>query len=255
MTSWPELQEAFAGGLLNPERPVPAGVVDPEGRACARRYGVYRNNVTVGLAGALAESFPAVRRLVGEAFFRAMAIAYARAEPPRSPVMAAYGSGFADFVAGFEPASGLPYLPDVARIEQAWVEAYHAADADPIDPAAFAELPPEALPHLRLVLHPSLKIVRSPYAALSIWRSNIEEGCEPSVEDAGLAEDVLILRPETEVEVREVAPGGAAFLQALAAGRTVVEAWGGALEETADFDLSAHLAGLLEMGAITGFEP
>lgn len=255
MTSWPELQGAFAGALLDPRRPVPAGVVDPAGAACARRFGVYRNNVAAGLAGALAESFPAVQRLVGKDFFQAMAIAYARTDPPRSPVMAAYGAGFADFIAGFEPAASLPYLADVARIEQAWVEAYHSADAEPIDPALLAELPQEALPHLRLRLHPSLRVVRSPWAVLSIWRCNAEAAPADRVEDAGTPEDALILRPQAEVEVRALGPGAALFLQALVAGDPVVEAWRQALGEAADFDLAAHLAGLLEMGAVAGFEP
>jgi hypothetical protein len=254
MTFWPDLQSAFAGALLDPQRPIPAGVVDPEGRTCGRRFGVYRNNVTVGLAGALAESFPAVQRLVGEEFFRAMAITYARAEPPRSPIMAAYGASFPDFIARFDPAASLPYLADVAHIEQAWVEAYHAADVDQFDPAAFASVPPDVLPHLRLQLHPSMRIVRSAYAALSIWRCNTEADSVEPLEDIDVPEDALILRPEAEVEVRAIAPGGARFLAELLAGQTVLEAWGEALNEAAVFDLGAHLAGLLEMGAIVGFE-
>jgi hypothetical protein len=254
MTSWPELQGAFAQALLDPGRPIPEGVVDPQGALCARRFGVYRNNVMVGLSGALAESFPAVRRLVGEDFFRAMAITYARTAPPRSPVMAAYGAGFADFIARFEPAGGLPYLPDVARIEQAWFEAYHAADAAPVDPAAFAKIAPDALPHLRLHLHPSIRIVRSAYAALSIWRYNTEEASERSLEDVEVPEDALILRSVSEVEVRSIPRGGAVFLEALVDEDTVVDAWVKAMEDAADFDLTANLVGLMEMGAIVGFE-
>lgn len=239
---------------MDPQRDVPASVVDPEGAVCARRFGVYRNNVTVGLSGALAESFPAVQRLVGEDFFRAMAIAYARSQPPRSPVMTAYGAGFPAFIAAFEPAQGLRYLADVACIEQGWVEAYHAADAEPLDPAAFGGIPPDALPRLRLRLHPSLRIVSSRWAALSLWRWNTEDTSTDLAVDVETPEDVLILRPEAEVEVREIAPGGAAFLKALLAGDTVVDAWGQALQDVADFDLAAHLAGLMEMGAIVGFE-
>jgi hypothetical protein len=255
MTSWPDLQGAFAGALLDPQRPIPPGVVDPEGEPCGRRFGVYRNNVTIGLSGALAESFPAVRQLVGDEFFRAMAIAYARVEPPRSPIMALYGSGFPDFVARFEPAASLPYLADVARIEQAWVEAYHAADAKRLDPALLGTLQPQGLPHLRLRLHPSMRIVRSPYAALSIWRCNTEPDEADALHDVARPEDALILRPEAVVEVRALARGGAAFLAGLLLEMTVVEAWGEALDEAADFDLAAHLAGLMDMGAIVGFEP
>jgi hypothetical protein len=254
MPNWSELQADFASALLDPRRPVPPAVVDPRGAVCARRFGVYRNNVTVGLSGALAESFPAVRRLVGDEFFRAMAVAYARAEPPRSPVMAAYGEGFPAFVADFEPARGLPYLADVARIEQAWVEAYHAAEAAPLDPEAFTRLAPEALPHLRLRLHPSLRIVRSAHAALSIWTCNTETAAMEPVQDPDGPEDVLILRPDAEVEVRALGRGGAPFLLALLADETVVEAFGRAVQSAPGFDLGGHLAGLMDMGAIVGFD-
>lgn len=253
MTSWPELQGAFAGALLDPRREAPAGVVGPDDVICARRFGVYRNNVTVGLSGALTESFPAVQRLVGEDFFRAMAIAYARREPPRSPIMAAYGEGFPGFIAGFAPASNLPYLADVARIEQAWVEAYHAADADPMDPSHFNTVSPDALPHLRLRLHPSLRVISSPWSALSIWRCNIDEDAIDRLEEVARPEDALILRSEVDVEVSAIAPGGATFVQALQAGETVVDAWGRALQDVADLDLAGHLAGLMEMGAIIGY--
>ena len=40
-----------------------------------------------------------------------------------------YGDGFPAFVASFPPAGAIPFLADVARLENAWVEAYHAAEA------------------------------------------------------------------------------------------------------------------------------
>ncbi len=90
-------------------------------------------------------AFPAVERIVGEEFFQAMARAYVLAEPPRSPVLMDYGTTFADFIAGFAPAASLPYLPDVARIERAWREAYHAEDAEPLGPEAFAGIGADAI--------------------------------------------------------------------------------------------------------------
>ena len=38
---------------------------------------------------------------------------------------------FPNFLETFEPAQRAPFLPDVARIEWAWRQAYHAADARP----------------------------------------------------------------------------------------------------------------------------
>ncbi|MEP4753707.1 MAG: DNA-binding domain-containing protein, partial [Nitratireductor sp.] len=87
----------FAAPLLDPDRPTPPGVAGPGAKAGDVRYNVYRNNVTVSLIDALADTFPAVRRIVGEAFFRDMARLYVRREPPRSPLLFDYGHGFAAF--------------------------------------------------------------------------------------------------------------------------------------------------------------
>ena len=75
---------------------------------------VYRNNVVAGLIETLKDNYPAVRRIVGSEFFRAMALQFVTANPPHSPVMLGYGAGFAKFIARFEPAATLPYLPDTS---------------------------------------------------------------------------------------------------------------------------------------------
>ena len=115
-----ERQRGFAAAILDPARPMPDGLVGPDGEPGPKRFAVYRNNVVVGLTETLKDAFPAVHRIVGADFFRAMARAYVMVEPPRSPILLDYGAGFPDFIRQFEPAAVLPYLADVARIERAW---------------------------------------------------------------------------------------------------------------------------------------
>src|SRR5438552_2223021 len=64
-----------------------------------RGFGVHRNTVLSGLSEALRLSYPVVDRLVGSAFFDQAALAFARRTPPREPVLARYGAGFADALA------------------------------------------------------------------------------------------------------------------------------------------------------------
>ncbi len=162
-----ERQRGFAAALLDPGLPMPDGLVGPDGEPGPKRFAVYRNNVVAGLTETLKDAFPAVHRIVGTDFFRAMARAYVLVEPPRSPIMLDYGAGFPDFIRQFDPAAGLPYLADVARIERAWTEAYHAPEASPIDPGVFMAIAPDQLPSVRLALHPSLRILRSQFPALT----------------------------------------------------------------------------------------
>ena len=248
-----ERQREFAKALLDPELALPAGLLGPDGEPSLARFSVYRNNVVAGLTETLRDAFPAVHRLVGTDFFRAMARIYVAIEPPLSPILLDYGAGFPDFIGGFEPAATLPYLADVARIERAWCEAYHASEATPIDPATLSAIDPEQLPAIRLLLHPSVRFVRSRFPALTIWRMNIKDGMPTPVDLAGGGEDALIIRPVADVEVRPLPTGSLEFIQELAAGSSVLAAFEAGLTANPRFDLSANLSDLLRVGAVVSY--
>jgi uncharacterized protein len=252
-------QQQFARALLDSSQPVPPGLQGPDGRRCPRRFGVYRNNVAVSLIEALEAGFPAIRRLVGERFFRAMAQAFATTHPPRSPMLWEYGAEFPRFITGFAPAASLPYLADVARIERAWIEAYHAADASVLEPQTLAHIPGERVGAIRFILHPSVRWVRSSYPALTIWRANVARATPPPIDLAVGGEEVLLVRPGAEVQVRALPPGGAVFLRSLARGQVLATAAAAAATSPRSaapagrFDLASHLAGLLDSGALESF--
>ncbi|KAA1175421.1 DUF2063 domain-containing protein [Rhizobium tropici] len=241
-------QSEFAAALIDPDHAVPKGLTAWSGPEPARRFGVYRNNVAIGLIGALASRFPAAERIVGAEFFAAMAHAFIRLHPPRSPLLLAYGDDFPEFVEGFEPTQEIPYLPDVMRLEVARGRAYHAADAIPADAALLATVEPEGLAKLKFAPHPSASVIRSAYPAVTIWAMNTGQ-----IELADIAdwagEDALIIRPEMIVEVHRLPLGGATFLERLFAGADLGSAFETSLAETADFDLSANLAGAFTAGA------
>jgi len=236
-------QDAFAHALRDPDAPVPRGVISHNSDAPRKRFTVYRNNVMVGLITALETRFPAVRKIVGEDFFRAMAKVFADAHPPLSPLMMFYGDAFPSFLAGFEPAQEVPYLADVARLEAARTRACHAADATPLTPAALRGSASEALADLRFILHPSLEIVASDYPIVMIWAMNSDEMELAPITDWH-GEDALVSRPGVDVEVRRLPPGAKTFLQGLAAGDPLGAAAALALATNAHFDLAANLAAL-----------
>ncbi len=247
----PAHEAAFAPALLDPRRAIPTGLV---GAAATSRFNVYRNNVIVSLIDALADIYPAVQRITGAEFFRAMARFHIRATPPASPLLFEYGRDFPAFIAAYEHARQMPWLADVARIERAWLDAYHAAEAPALSAAALGAVAPESLADLRLAPHPATRVVCSRCPAVAIFAMNRAEApVTPLHSDA--AEDALITRPEAEVAVRLLPPGGAVFLTGLMRGAALGEAAQAAFDARPDFDLAANIAGMIEAGAFTAMRP
>ncbi|UQS15484.1 DUF2063 domain-containing protein [Pseudomonas sp. HS6] len=241
-------QATFSAALLDVGLPCPHGLYSTNGADPASRFAVYRNNVQGSLSNALADSFPVVMQLVGEEFFRAMAGVFIQNHPPHSPLMSDYGSDLADFISGFEPASSVPYLADVARLERLRTLAYHAADASPSSQeqiaAAFADQ--EALSSLQIGLHPSLHVLDSVFAVVDIWAAHQHDATLAGI-DLNQAQQALILRNGLEVEVFAVDPGASQFIRQLKAGLSLTQA----LESAEAFDLSQTLALLISRQAIT----
>jgi hypothetical protein len=245
-------QADFAAALLNPEAACPVGLQAWNNSGPEKRFAVYRNNVISSLIGALADTFPVVQALVGVDFFRAMAGVFVRQSPPRSRLLVHYGQGFAEFIENFEPAGSVPYLADVARLEMARVEAFHAADAAPLSPtpASVILASGERIGELRLTVHPSVRLVPSCYAIVSIWAAHQGHGDLTAIEPWS-GETALVLRPHLDVLVLPCDPGVTEFVLCLQRGRDLAESAGTAAAITQDFDLSATLALLMTHGALT----
>lgn len=240
----------FAPGLFDPTINAPADIVAPRGKGVVNRYNVYRNNVTVSLIDALAAIYPAVQRITGVDFFRAMARFHVRAMPPQSPLLFEYGRAFPSFIESYEYARDMPWLADTARIERAWLDAYHAADAAPLSAQAFAAFDAGSLAQLRFVAHPAARIVRSRYPAVAIFAMNRKDGpIEPL--HASDAQDALITRPGQDVIVSQLPDGGAAFLLALMAESTLAEAVEAALNENECFDIPTNLQAMIAAGVFS----
>ena len=240
-------QTTFRSALLDPEQPVPPGLLDGAGRPAGARFSVSRNNVAVSLTEALEQTFPVIRKLIGDENFKPVAGIYLRAQPPASPILSRYGESFPAFLEGFQPLAHLGYLADTARLERALVESYHAADAAPLDPAVFAQTAPDALPRLTLEFAPAVRLLRSPWPIHGIWRYNTEDGAPQPPHDA---QDILVTRPDYDPVPRLLPPGGAAFIAALLRGAPLGTAAAEASAEAPEFDLAPLLSVLLQDNAL-----
>jgi hypothetical protein len=245
-------QGDFAQALLDTSSPIPSGLTTWNGLDLAGRFAVYRNNVYASLIDALADTYPVVQALVGEEFFRAMAKVFVQSTPPTSRLMAYYGTGFADFIAAFSPAATLPYLADLARLEMARVEAYHAADANPLDPLRLQASLSDShlLVSLRLSLHPSVRVICSPYAIGSLWAAHLGTLNIDRL-DTDQPESVLVFREGLDVAMQEITEVQACFVDTLQSGTTLLEAADHVSATDQGFDLPHMLAMLMRWQLLT----
>lgn len=245
-------QQVFADALLAAEPVCPPDLTTWNGSAPEKRFAVYRNNVIISLIDALADSFPVTQELVGEQLFRGMARQFVRAEPPRSPVLALYGDGFAEFIAAFPAAAGLPYPAGVARLEMLRVHAWHAAAAEPLAAEQIGRLldDAETLPEARFTLPPSVRVLRSRHAVVSLWTAHQSESAALTQVDPAIAETARVRREGLDVKISAIAESAAVFIELPRQGMAFGYAAEQALRADTRFDLAATLGMLVRSGAL-----
>jgi hypothetical protein len=251
MNALAELQRGLLEFVLRGSNELPHGIRD-HGISPAQRLSIYRNNAVLGLTEALRDVYPVINRLVGDGFFRYLARGYIARHPPVSGCLLDYGERMAEFLAGFDAASGLPYLPDTARLEWCWHASYHAADAPGLAVSLLTATPAERFGEIRLRLQPSARLLASAFPVWRIWQANQADSAEPEPVDLGEGGcHLLLFRPRRDpsavpsdglaVEVHALDCGNHRFLTALGHGSTLAQAAASACGVATDFDLSASL--------------
>ncbi len=247
-----EVQRAFRAALLTGEEAALRALVRDDGLAPEERIDVYRNNVVASLTEVLADTYPAVRRLVDPRFFAYAAHEFLTAHPPTRPRLAEYGAELARFLADFAPCKHLTYLPDVARLEWLVHSAAHAPEAEPLSAETLRSYGLEQTPRLVLRLHPSLGHLESRWPIDRIWSENRGAGSDDAGEidlDAG---GVLleVARSAHGVVLRKLDSGNFAFRAALRVGATLEAAAEAALSVDGDFELRTALVDVFASRAV-----
>src|SRR5260370_17181596 len=130
----------------------------------------------------------------------------------------------------------MAWLANTGGIERAWLDAYHASDAEPLTPAALASVPPGRLADVVFTAHPATRIICSRFSAVTIFAANRSTTPVGRIE-AATPEDALITRPDLDFVVRHLPPGGAVFLNCLFSGRPLRHASPSALQASPPFFL------------------
>lgn len=238
-----DLQRGFADAVLERSDAV-AAWVDGAGLEPAARLRIYRHSIAATQADALRDSYPAVLALVGEDFFQRLAARHAQQFPATAGNLQHYGGALDQCIDAMPAARALGYLADVARLEWRRQLAALASDASALDAGelnAAMGIEPE---NLRLILHPSLHVLRSEYAVLSLWQwCQAPDDTPPDPRRSG--EHVLIWRDEGAVTMAAVEPATLVCIEALSGGRSVAAAYGAACDMDGQFNIQPCLGDLL----------
>ncbi len=251
------MNSSFVQALFNPDLPHPAELTTWNQKHVARRFDIHRNNVLSSFVDALAETFPVTMSLVGELFFRVMALEFARQHPPKSKILAFYGSNFSAFIHGFLPAADIHYLADVAHLEMQWVHCYHSADDVTLSTQVITNAiqNPEVLNESHLIFQPCVQLVQSPYAVVSLWLAHQKEsGLSISTIDPFVGEQALMLRTEWQVELVPLNEVQADFFALLIQGASLGDALNKVLCVQPNFDLFEILVFLMQKKVIANIK-
>ena len=217
-----DFNQAFADTLLGRgDQDVLSHLANPDH---ASRLSVYRNNVTRAAIEALRAAYPAVNRIAGANFFSPMARQYWLEHPPGDAPLYLYGAFFERHVAAYDPARALPYLPSIARLDRAWLQAHHAADTAVLSPADLTRMDVDSLPDLKPGLAASVHLLRLDHAAHSVWLANRQDADLEDMKIGDGPEHVLVWRHRGTVHSSSIPIQHFTFLVHIANGDSLADA-------------------------------
>jgi hypothetical protein len=258
MLSLADLQSGVARAMTTGERePVVARLVG--GAHPGKRLDIHLRHYEASLTAALRDKFAACAWLAGADVMNAAARAYVHAHPPMQPCIAEYAEEFPRFLAKHGRARTMPYLESFAELEWAVGRVSIAIDHPPISWPDIGQIGSERLVDAVLSLQPGLRYLRSPWGVDQLMTTYLS-GTEP--------ERFVLPEAETFIEVRgargtvhltQLDDATFTFRKELAAGRSLGDAAGSALELDSTFDPGEALqllvhAGLVVSAAVTAQE-
>lgn len=251
MNAWHETLVDFARTVI---QGIPTTVSFAPSPHYAIRTGleVYRNNYRGNLQDALAGAYPVIEQLVGADFFRMMARAFISQHVSHSANLFDYGAQLGDFLAAYEPARALAYLPDVARLEWACHRAYFASDAAPLELARLAQVAPDDYAALRLQVHPACHIVASIFPIVAIWQAH-QGATDFETDWAHGGQIALVMRQHDTVEVRELIEDEAHWLAGMMQEERLGDATAATLNSFPNFNLQDSMQRFASLGILTDF--
>jgi hypothetical protein len=202
-------------------RGLDAIVLGDERLSAAARVDIYANMYFYRLLDVLKEDFPATLAVLGADNFHNLVTGYILEYPPTEPSLYYCGRYLADYLRDHPLSEGAPFIADLARLERASVEVFHAADAAVLEPDALRAVAPADWPAMKLTVHPSAQILALDWRVSELLRA-VEEN-RPWQPADRTAVKVLVWRRDARVFHRELERAEADALEAASRGAAFAE--------------------------------
>jgi Putative DNA-binding domain len=165
------LQHAFGRFLLSDDDGVAAAIESTPRLGAHDRLSIYASGYLARLLEALRNDYPVVLGVLGADVFASLGAAYIAARPSTSFTLRDFGGGLTAFIAQHSGLAEREFVAELAAFERAFVEAFDAVDAAPLDVAELAVVAGTAWPHLRFDVHPSVQECVITFNTLPVWEA------------------------------------------------------------------------------------
>ena len=139
------------------------------------RLDIYANMYFFRVLDVLKEHYAATHALLGDVAFHNLITDYLLCHPPTHFSIREAGRHLPELLVEHEVLATHPCAADLASFERALNDAFDAADAPVLTPAALAGVSADAWPSLRFTLHPSVRLLDCGWP-VQVVRAGIEGG-------------------------------------------------------------------------------
>ena len=185
------------------------------------RVDIYANMYFYRILDALKEDFPATLAVLGDDNFHNLATGYILEYPPTEPSLHYCGRHLADYLRDHPLCEGAPFVADLAKLERAVIEVFHAPDAPALESDAVRAIAPEDWPALKFKLHPSAKLLALDWRVTDLLRAVEEKRASKPAERGAIR--ILVWRRNARVFYRDLEKAEADALEAASRGATFAE--------------------------------
>ena len=225
------------------------------GRDVARRLAIHQRNYETSLVNALLGKFPATGWLVGSGFLTQAARDFVQLHPPCAPCIAEYGDEFPGYLETRPHADRVPYMRSLAELEWRVGHAAIAADRPALKLDEVADLNPETLCDVTLVMQDSVRYLEGGWPVDDLMKIYLADKAPDRLQLAPGDFRFEIRGSRGAFQINRLDPGEFAFRKSIQEGRTIGGSAELALEADPAFDTGRSFLQLITNGLAVAINP